>query len=161
MIRMLIIGSKRIGVFVFFFAFSAAIFPAVFGCGKKALPIPPGVGRPQPILFGQARKTENGFVILRWRAVKYDTSGRRLDEPVNYRIFRKEVKEGCSACSSRYELFLIVNSADPYPAKKEGEIFELVDEDVRKEATYYYKIIPYTAEGVEGGFATIFKATRH
>jgi len=145
------------------------------GCGKYAAPQPPERLSPAPVEVGEVVATGDG-VTIQWLAPTMDRQGKRLKELLGYVVYRKELHKAGDAgdLPRSFEEVQRVDDTSLARLRKKAEEAVQAGKPVRRVSlaseerrvsmtdravvpgrTYLYKIVPFSAEGGEGGYDSL------
>jgi hypothetical protein len=110
---------------------------ALFGCGRKAEPMPAELVRPRPIANLTAHVLAEG-VRLEWTRPDKYVGGRRLDDLGGFLVFRGQPGEE----SAQVGEVAVADRERFQPEKK----YAYVDKAAARGAVYYYRVVSFTTD---------------
>jgi hypothetical protein len=119
------------------------------GCGKKGDPRAPELVTPKTIQNLSARPSPNGVTLTWSRPTEY-IDGRPLKDLSSFVIFRKELPPSCLDCPVPYRQLTTVSVEDHERFIKQKQ-YRFVDQEVRPEAVYRYRVSSQLSDGSLGG----------
>jgi hypothetical protein len=127
------------------------VYIALFGaaCGKKGDPRAPELVTPKSIQNLSARSGPGG-VTLSWSRPTEYIDGRELTDLSGFVIFRKELSPGCPDCPVPYRQLATVSVEDQSKFFKQKQ-YRFVDQEVRPDAVYRYRVSSQLSDGSLGG----------
>jgi hypothetical protein len=124
---------------------------AIFGaaCGKKGDPRAPELVTPKSIQNLTARRGPNGITLSWSRPTEY-IDGRDLTDLSGFVIFRKELSPSCLDCPVPYRQLTTLSVEDQSKFIKQKQ-YRFVDDEVRPEGVYRYRVSSQLSDGSLGG----------
>lgn len=154
-----------------------ALMAALGGCGRYTVPLPPEHLSPAAVEFQEITAAEAG-ITLNWLAPTKDNRGKRLDELNGYVVYRKELNNAASAVDPAVPFSEVQRVDDSSIARLEKKKEEAVragtpvrrvslsgderrvsvtDVSVTPGHTYLYKVVPFSFDGVDGGYDRLIR----
>jgi hypothetical protein len=118
-------------------------------CGKKGDPRAPELATPKVIQNLSVRTSPTG-VTLTWNRPTEYIDGKELKDLASFVIFRKELSPSCLDCPVPYRQLTTVFVEDQEKFIKQKQ-YRFVDEEVRPQAVYRYRVSPQLVDGSLGG----------
>jgi hypothetical protein len=118
-------------------------------CGRKGDPRAPELVTPKIIQNLSARTGVNG-VTLTWTRPSEYIDGKQLKDLASFVIFRKELSPSCLDCPVPYRQLTTVFVEDHEKFIKQKQ-YRFVDQEVRPEAVYRYRVSSQLSDGSLGG----------
>lgn len=118
-------------------------------CGKKGDPRAPELATPKVIQNLSARMSPTGVTLTWSRPTEY-VDGKELKDLASFVIFRKELSPSCLDCPVPYRQLTTVFVEDHEKFIKQKQ-YRFVDEEVRPQAVYRYRVSPQLVDGSLGG----------
>lgn len=118
-------------------------------CGKKGDPRAPELATPKVIQNLRVRTSSTGVTLTWSRPTEY-IDGKELKDLASFVIFRKELSPSCPDCSVPYRQLTTVFVEDHEKFIKQKQ-YRFVDEEVRPQAVYRYRVSPQLTDGALGG----------
>jgi hypothetical protein len=135
-----VLKSKR-AAFLLFLIFTAAIW----GCGKKALPVAPESFAPEAVTDLRAWVKEDG-VHLSWSFPSRNKDGTRLEDLAGFQILRRTRALGpsaCPDCPQKFEGVGVIDLQFPKEGRLEGRRAWWQDANVEIQHEYTYLVVGY------------------
>lgn len=141
-------------------------------CGRYTVPLPPERLSPTAVEFQEITASPSG-VTFNWLAPTKDNRGKRLDVLQGYVVYRKDLEKAADAVDPEVPFLEIQRVDDSSLARLEKKKEEAVragtpvrrvslsgderrvtvtDASVTPGRTYLYKIVPFSFDGVDGGY---------
>ena len=118
-------------------------------CGKKGDPRAPELTTPKVIQNLSARTGADG-VTLTWSRPTQYIDGKELKDLASFVIFRKELSPTCLDCPVPYRQLTTVSVEDHERFIKQKQ-YRFVDQEVRPQAVYRYRVSSQLSDGSLGG----------
>jgi hypothetical protein len=118
-------------------------------CGKKGDPRAPELTTPKVIQNLSARTSPNSVTLTWSRPTEY-IDGKELKDLASFVIFRKELSPSCPDCPVPYRQLMTVFVEDHERFIKQKQ-YRFVDEEVRPQAVYRYRVSSQLVDGSLGG----------
>jgi hypothetical protein len=118
-------------------------------CGKKGDPRAPELATPKVIQNLNARTSPTGVTLTWSRPTEY-VDGKELKDLASFVIFRKELSPTCPDCPVPYRQLTTVFVEDHEKYIKQKQ-YRYIDEEVRSQAVYRYRVSPQLIDGSLGG----------
>ena len=118
-------------------------------CGKKGDPRAPELATPKVVQNLSARTSTDGVTLTWSRPTEY-VDGKELKDLASFVIFRKELSLSCPDCPVPYRPLTTVFVEDREKFVKQKQ-YRFVDEEVRPQAVYRYRVSPQLVDGSLGG----------
>jgi len=131
--------------------FLSVVLLLCLACGKKGPLIPPDLYAPPPVSVLHVIQQGEAFRIS-WRAPELERRGEGNSPPAGFRIYRREAYspgDECSVCGVEELLIRTVELKYPRDVERVGNLFVVVDGDVRIGKSYLYQVTPFEESGVE------------
>jgi hypothetical protein len=119
------------------------------GCGKKGDPRAPELATPKVIQNLRARTGAEGVTLTWSRPTEY-IDGKELKDLAGFVIFRKELAPNCPDCPVPYRQLTTVSVEDREKFIQQKQ-YRFVDQEVRPEAVYRYRVSSQLSDGSLGG----------
>jgi hypothetical protein len=118
-------------------------------CGKKGDPRAPELVTPKMIQNLSARTGANGVTLTWSRPTEY-IDGNELKDLSSFVIFRKELSPSCLDCPVPYRQLTTLSVEDREKFIKQKQ-YRFVDQEVRPQAVYRYRVSSQLSDGTLGG----------
>jgi hypothetical protein len=118
-------------------------------CGRKGDPRAPELATPKPIQNLSARSDAAG-ITLTWSRPTENVDGTELKDLASFVIFRKELSASCPDCPVPFRPLTTVFVEDHEKFVKQKQ-YRFIDQEVRPQAVYRYRISPQLKDGSLGG----------
>jgi len=128
------------------------LMAALWGCGKKALPVAPESSAPEAVTDLRAWVKEEG-VYLSWSFPSRNKDGTRLDDLQGFRVLRQArplSPDSCPDCPQKFELVREIDLKFPREARLEGRRVWWQDPNLKAQNQYTYAIIAYNRYQTSG-----------
>lgn len=141
-------------------------------CGKYTVPLAPERLSPAAVEFQEITASSSG-VTISWLAPTKDNRGKRLDTLRGYVVYRKELEKAADAIDPQVqfqEVQRVDDSSLVRLEKKKDEAIRagtpvrrvslsgderrvtVTDASITPGHTYVYKVVPFSTQGVDGGY---------
>jgi hypothetical protein len=138
---------RRGRILLYLLLFQALVIVA---CGKKSLPVPPGVGIPARATDLTSWGKDEG-IVLSWKVPTQNIDGSRLEDLIGFVVFRRERPlpfSPCTECPDKFEPVAEIDVEYPRGAEiRDGKVLWR-DRDLKPGNEYTYFVVAYNAEKV-------------
>jgi len=125
---------------------------ALWGCGKKALPVAPESSAPEAVNDLRSWVKEEG-VYLSWSFPSRNKDGTRLDDLRGFRVLRQARPLGpssCPECPLKFEVVSHIDLQFPREARIEGRRAWWQDSSLKPQNEYTYVVVGYNRHQTAG-----------
>ena len=137
---------------------SLALLP---GCGKKGALVPPEALVPAPVSDLSVAQKGGRFEVS-WTAPSKEVGGSRLTDLAGFLLFKRALlppSQDCEACPGAYPAPTRIDLDYPKNVRRLGDSFLFDDFDLKKGASYRYKVRSFTRDGAQSGDSNLARRT--